>query len=279
MVWLPTSDRALVEFLTRVSIMVDGLGFERAGGVGRVTIARPAKKNAITYQMWSAIPELVAEVEADEEIDTLVVTGAGADFSAGADIGEFARVRSSAESVAGYDKAVKDAVTALAGMSKPSVAVIRGDCIGGGCQVAVACDFRFAAEGSRFGITPARLGIVYDFTCTRQLVSLIGPAHARYLLLSGQLVDAAKAREMGLLNDVFPAGELDAQVESFVDILGQRSRAAIRGMNRIIAKIQAGQRESDPEVAAIQAEALHGPDYAEGVTAFLERRAPRFTGR
>ncbi|GLY68892.1 enoyl-CoA hydratase-related protein [Amycolatopsis taiwanensis] len=259
--------------------MVEGLRFERDGGVGRLTFARPEKKNAITYQMWSAIPDVVAEVEADPEIIALVLTGAGTDFSAGADISEFGRLRSTAESAAAYDKVVEAAVTALAEMRKPSVAMIRGNCIGGGCQVSVACDFRFAQAGARFGITPAKLGIVYDFRSTRQLVGLIGPAHARYLLLSGRFVDAARAREIGLVNDVFTAEEFEAEVHSFVDTLGQRSQASIRGMNRIIEKISAGQRESDSEVEAIRSAAVHGPDYAEGVAAFLDGRPPRFTYR
>ncbi|HET6501570.1 MAG TPA: enoyl-CoA hydratase-related protein [Amycolatopsis sp.] len=257
--------------------MVEGLEFTRTGVVGRLTFTRPEKKNAISYDMWSAIPGIVGEVDADPELKVLVLTGAGADFSAGADISEFGRLRSSAEAVAAYDKAVEGAVTALAGLRKPSVAVIRGNCVGGGCQLAVACDLRFAAAEARFAITPAKLGIVYDFVSTRQLVSLIGPAHTRYILLSGKFVDAARAREIGLVNDVFPAGDLAAETESFVDILGRRSQASIRGTNRIIEKILSGQGDTDVEVEAIRSAAVHGPDYAEGVAAFLEHRPPHFT--
>jgi enoyl-CoA hydratase/carnithine racemase len=259
--------------------MVEGLEFTRDGEVGRLAFARPEKKNAITRDMWTAIPEIVAEVEADPAVKVLLVTGAGQDFSAGADISEFGELRSSAEGAATYDKVVETAVTALAGMRKPSVAMIRGNCIGGGCQVSVACDFRFAEAGARFGITPAKLGIVYDFASTRQLVSLIGPAHTRFFLLSGRLVDAARAREIGLVNDVFPAGAFEHEVAAFVETLCARSQASIRGINRIVEKILSGQRQSDAEVDAIRAAAIHGEDYAEGVAAFLERRPPRFTHR
>lgn len=257
--------------------MASGLEFARDGEVARLTFARPEKKNAITYEMWSAIPGVVAQAEADPAIKVLLVTGAGGDFSAGADISEFGSLRSSAEGAAAYDEVVVGAVTALEGMRKPSVAMIRGNCIGGGCEISVACDFRFTAPGARFGITPAKLGIVYDFLSTRQLVSLIGPAHARYFLLSGQLIDAARAREIGLVNDVFDA--LDDDVARFVATLCSRSQASIRGMNRIIEKIVAGQRETDAEVDEIRSAAIHGEDYAEGVAAFLERRPPRFTYR
>ena len=171
------------------------------------------------------------------------------------------------------------AVRALREMVKPSMAVLRGNCIGGGCQIAVACDLRFAAEGARFGITPAKLGIVYDFESTRQLVSLVGPARARYLLLSGELIDAARAREIGLVDDVVPAGELEQVADRFAATIASRSQASVRGMNRIIGKIAAGQHEPDDEVRHIRLRALTGEDYAEGVAAFLERRPPRFTFR
>ncbi|SFW80352.1 enoyl-CoA hydratase-related protein [Amycolatopsis australiensis] len=259
--------------------MTDGFDLTRDGEVARLTFTRPAKMNAITYGMWAAIPDVVAEVEADPALKVLLLTGEGEHFSAGADISEFRDLRTTAEGAASYDKAVEGAVAALTAMRKPSVAMIRGNCIGGGCQVSVACDFRFAAEGSRFGITPAKLGIVYHFDSTRQLVSLVGPAHAKYFLLSGELITAARAREIGLLNDVFPAAELEASTRAFAATLCVRSQASIRGMNRIIEKIVAGQETPDAEVEQIRSDALHGVDYAEGVAAFLERRPPRFAYR
>jgi enoyl-CoA hydratase/carnithine racemase len=259
--------------------MSEGLEFLRDGEVARLTFARPGKKNAITHDMWSAIPGIVAAVENDPTLKVLLLTGAGQDFSAGADISEFGTLRSSAEGAAAYDKAVEGAVLALSGLRKPTVAVIRGNCIGGGCQLSMACDFRFAAESARFGITPAKLGIVYDFFSTRQLVSLVGPANARYLLLSGELIEADRAREIGLLNDVFPPEALEESTGTFVRTLCSRSQVSIRGMNRIIEKILAGQREGDTEVDELRLAALHSEDYAEGVEAFLTRRPPIFTYR
>ncbi|NIH80179.1 enoyl-CoA hydratase-related protein [Amycolatopsis viridis] len=257
--------------------MAPGLEFARDGEVATLTFARPEKKNAISHDMWAAIPDVVGEVEADPGLKVLVLTGAGADFSAGADISEFGALRATADGAAAYDKVVEGAVTALAGMTKPTVAKIRGNCIGGGCQISVACDFRFAEPGARFGITPAKLGIVYDFRSTHQLVSLIGPAHARYFLLSGRLIDAVRAREIGLVNDTFD--DLDTGVADFAATLCSRSQTSVRGMNRIVGKILDGQSESDAEVEEIRLAAIHGADYAEGVAAFLSRRPPRFTAR
>ncbi|MEU4672726.1 enoyl-CoA hydratase-related protein [Amycolatopsis sp. NPDC023774] len=259
--------------------MTDGFEFTRDGEVARLTFARPEKMNAITYGMWSAIPDVVAEVEDDPALKVLVLTGAGKHFSAGADISEFRDLRSTADGAATYDKAVDGAVAALTSMRKPSVAMIQGNCIGGGCQLSVACDFRFASEDARFGITPAKLGIVFHFDSTRLLVSLVGPANAKYLLLSGELVDAVRAREIGLVNDLHSGEGLAAATAAFVGTLCSRSQASIRGMNRIIEKIAGGQQHPDDEVDAIRLAALHGEDYAEGVDAFLNRRPPKFTHR
>ncbi|WP_277068629.1 enoyl-CoA hydratase/isomerase family protein [Saccharomonospora viridis] len=256
--------------------MNDGIDFHIDGEVARLTFNRPDKMNAITHDMWSAIPDVVAAVEGDPGAKVLVVTGAGPHFSAGADIGEFRALRSTAEGAAVYDKAVTAAVQALSSLRKPSVAMVHGNCIGGGCQLAVACDFRFAAADARFGITPAKLGIVYDFLSTRQLVALIGPANARYLLLSAQLVDAEKARQLGLVNEVVEPSRLEEATTEFVRTLCSRSQTAIRGMNEIIERILSDQRESDAEIERIRSDAVHSADYAEGVAAFLERRPPRF---
>lgn len=265
--------------------MVSGLEFTSGtsggpdAGIARLTFSRPEKHNAISYDMWAAIPGIVDAVEADPAVTVLQLTGAGENFSAGADVGEFQALRAEPAAAARYDEAVLAAVRALSGMAKPTVAVIRGNCIGGGCQLSVACDLRFAAEGARFGITPAKLGIVYDFESTRQLVALVGPAHARYLLLSGELLDTTRAREIGLVNDVFPAAELEPSVQRFTETLASRSQSSVRGMNRIIDKIVRGRQEPDDDVHKIRLDALTGEDYAEGVAAFLARRPPRFTYR
>lgn len=259
--------------------MVDGLDYAVDGHTGYLTFARPEKHNAISHRMWSAIPDAVAEVESDTNVVALVLTGAGDNFSAGADIGEFTNLRSNASGAALYDKAVLAAVDALSSMRKPSIAMIRGNCIGGGCQLSVACDFRFAADGAKFGITPSKLGIVYDFESTRQLVSLIGPSRARHLLLTGDILSSEQALDYGLVDRVVTEDALSQVTASFVQTVASRSQFAVRGMNQIIGKIARGQTAPDAEVDQLRQAAVEGVDYAEGVAAFLERRKPDFPYR
>lgn len=234
-----------------------------ADGVATVVISHPAKRNAMTAAMWRAVPELLAGLGADPAVRVLVLTGAGPTFCAGADI----------SSLTGDEDPQALAVAAeeaLAGFPKPTVAAIRGFCVGGGSQLAAACDLRFAEEGASFGVTPAKLGIVYPASSTRRLASVVGPAWAKYLLFSAELIGADTALRAGFLNELVAAGELDKRVGEFVRILVSRSQ-----LTQAAAKEFAdGRTDRDAHWAA---QAAGSGDTAEGVTAFLERRAPRFT--
>lgn len=232
--------------------------------VATVVIAHPAKRNAMTAAMWRALPPLLDVLAADPAVRALVLTGEGGTFCAGADI---STLRGSPEEAQGL--AVR-AEEALAAFPKPTLAAIRGHCVGGGAQLAGACDLRFAAEGSLFGVTPAKLGIVYPASSTRRLVSLVGPATAKYLLFSGELIDAERALRTGLVDEVLPGGELDARVEEFTRILASRSQ-----LTQAAAKEFAnGRADRDTHWAE---QARGSKDTAEGVAAFLERRPPHFT--
>lgn len=160
---------------------------------------------------------------------------------------------------------------ALAAFPKPTLAVVRGHCVGGGCQLAAACDLRFAAEGALFGVTPAKLGIVYPATSTRRLVRLVGPATAKYLLFSGELIGTGRALLCGLADEVHPDGDLDARVAAFTELLATRSQ-----LTQAAAKEFADGPVDAARVAYWRRESAAGDELAEGVGAFLERRAPRF---
>ncbi|MFJ9737387.1 enoyl-CoA hydratase/isomerase family protein [Streptomyces sp. NPDC101166] len=232
--------------------------------VATVVLHHPAKRNAMTAAMWRALPPLLDELAARKDVRALVLTGAGGTFCAGADISTLRG--SSAEA---QELAVR-AEEALAAFPKPTLAVVRGHCVGGGAQLAAACDLRFAEEGALFGVTPAKLGIVYPSSATRRLVSLVGPATAKYLLFSGELIDTERALRTGLIDEVLPAAELDVRVEEFTRTLASRSQ-----LTQAAAKEFAGGR-TDRD-AHWTAQSRNASDTAEGVTAFLDRREPRFT--
>ncbi|HEX2315007.1 MAG TPA: enoyl-CoA hydratase/isomerase family protein [Thermomonospora sp.] len=239
-----------------------------ANGVATITIDRPDKRNAISAAMWRDLPGLLAGLETDPAVRVVVLTGAGGHFSAGADIAELADITDG-------DLAVT-AERALAAFPKPTVAAVRGFCVGGGCQLAAACDLRLAADDARFGVTPAKIGIVYPGWSTARLVRLIGPAAAKYLLFSGDLVDAAHALRIGLLDEVVPADHLEGRVAAFTATLTARSQLTQQGAKDIVDAAAAGTL-TDDLIDAWDAESRKGVDSAEGVAAFLERRTPRFT--
>ncbi|KQX78608.1 MULTISPECIES: enoyl-CoA hydratase/isomerase family protein [unclassified Streptomyces] len=232
--------------------------------VATVVLHHPAKRNAMTAAMWAALPPLLDTLAADPAVRALVLTGAGGTFCAGADI---STLRESPEEA--QELAVR-AEEALAAFPKPTLAAVRGHCVGGGAQLAAACDLRFAEEGARFGVTPAKLGIVYPSTATRRLVSLVGPATAKYLLFSGELIDTERALRTGLVDEVLPVDGLEERVAEFTRVLVSRSQ-----LTQAAAKEFAnGRGDRDGHWSA---QARGSGDTAEGVAAFLERREPRFT--
>ncbi|MGC3001255.1 enoyl-CoA hydratase/isomerase family protein [Streptomyces sp. G35A] len=232
--------------------------------VATVVIRHPAKRNAMTAAMWAALPPLLDALAGDPGVRALVLTGAGGTFCAGADI---STLRGSPLEAQRLSVAAEEA---LAAFPKPVLAAIRGDCVGGGAQLAAACDLRFTERGARFGVTPAKLGIVYPASATRRLVSLVGPATAKYLLFSGELIDAERALRTGLVDEVLPEGELERRVAEFTRVLVSRSQ-----LTQAAAKEFAdGRADRD---AHWSEQARGSGDAAEGVAAFLERRQPRFT--
>ncbi|WP_037863130.1 enoyl-CoA hydratase/isomerase family protein [Streptomyces sp. NRRL S-340] len=232
--------------------------------VATVVVHHPAKRNAMTAAMWRALPPLLDRLAADPGVRALVLTGADGTFCAGADISTLRESPAEAQQLAVL------AEEALAAFPRPTLAAVRGHCVGGGAQLAAACDLRFAEEGALFGVTPARLGIVYPASATRRLVSLVGPATAKYLLFSGELIGARRALRTGLVDEVLPEGGLDERVAEFTRLLTSRSP-----LTQAAAKEFAdGRTDRDAHWAA---QARGSGDTAEGVAAFLERRAPRFT--
>lgn len=226
----------------------------------------------MSFEMWSALPGLLADVAASDA-RVLVIRGTE-HFSAGADISEFATLRNGADGARRYGDTVHAGERAIARLPIPTIAAISGFCIGGGCEIALACDIRIAAGNARFGITPAKLGIVYNFTSTQQLVAAVGPAWAKQILFGADLIDAATALRIGLVNEV--ADALDGRVEQLAAGIASRARVSVRGAKQIVNRIVDGQTSEDQDISALYEAAVLSDDYAEGVNAFLAKRDPKF---
>ena len=248
------------------------------GAVATLALNRPDSHNAIRLEMYEALPALLREIDDDPDVKVLVVRGAGRKaFASGADISEFREVRGNAESARSYNERVAAAEQALEGMSKPTIAMVHGYCIGGGCGLALACDMRFADENASFAITPAKLGLVYSLESTKRLVDLVGPAQAKWVLMSGQRVDAQRAHQIRLADEVVPRDDLEKLTYEFAELLCTRAQFSIRATKQIVGRILAGQVEDDDESRELRNSSFDTEDYAEGVRAFLEKRRPEFT--
>src|SRR5215218_2837895 len=260
-----------VRMADHLTLTRDGLG----PGVAVLTIDRPAKRNALTAGMWRDLPELLAGLAADRGVRVLVVTGAGPSFCAGADIADLLSGPDADDPMAGVRRDNLAAQAALRTFPHPTVAAVRGHCIGGGVELAACCDLRFTDPTGVFGVTPAKVGVVYAPASTKALIDLVGPATTKYLLFSGELLDAATALRVGLVDRLVPADDLDAEVRRFADVLASRSALSQRATKEVAAALTTG-GDGEAEVTRWYRETIASGELAEGVGAFAERRAPRF---
>ena len=254
---------------------------DRQGSVATITLNRPEQRNAISFAMWGELSRILAQLDADRDVRVVVITGAGDDaFSAGADISDFAEHRSDSIKGRSYNDAVNGLLETLEGMATPTISMIRGFAVGGGCELAIATDLRLAAEGSRFGIPVARLGISIGHREMKGLVNLVGKGNALYILLSGRLVDAKEAKDMGLVNQVLPPERLAEATyrlaEDIASLAPLSHRANKETLRQVMAK--ASLNDLTPEEADLPLMQFDTRDYQEGYRAFLETRRPEFAG-
>jgi enoyl-CoA hydratase/carnithine racemase len=244
------------------------------GAVGTITLQRATKRNAVTYDMWVALGEACRRLAHDPTVRVVVLRGEGAHFCAGADITELLAERP--HGVPSFMDVNMAAEHALATLPKPVVAVVQGDCIGGGAAVAIDCDLRIAVQGSRFGITPAKLGIVYPPASLERAVRLLGPA-AKRLLYTGDLIDGEEALRIGLVDELLPADAVEARVDELCTTLAARSLLTQAGTKEMVAAVLAHGTVPAELAESWAREVAAAPDPREGVNAFVERRAPNFT--
>lgn len=254
----------------------DPIRLEVRGAAAHLILNRPDKRNALNAAMWGLIPVLLERALTHDEVRLLVVSGAGGSFAAGADISEFEQVYATPERAEAYSRSIATALDALAAFPRPTLAMIEGACVGGGCGLALACDMRFAAEGSRFGITPGKLGLVYTLNDTARLIRAVGVPTAKDMLFSGRLLDAPEALSAGLINRLVPVDRLAGEVEAYAALLAATSPSSARVTKQLIALVEAGQAEDDDATRALFLEAFSSADFQEGYRAFLEKRTPEF---
>lgn len=247
------------------------------GAIGYIEFNNEKRRNAMTVNMWRALPAACTEMQNDHAIRVVVLRGAGPDaFVSGADISEFTEdYRPGTEE---YNQMVGQAYDSVAGMTKPTIAQIHGFCVGGGLAIAASADFRIAAEDSQFGLPPARLGVGYSPTGIGSLVDLIGPAAVNEMVFTADLIDAVTAARWGLVNHVVGVGELGTFVRAKAATIARRAP-----MSQYAAKlaVQAHLSPTDANRSAATAAAdacLVSADYREGVAAFNDKRSADFTG-
>ncbi len=251
------------------------------GPIGWMTFNNPEQRNAMSAEMWDAVIEIVADFDADPDIRVLVLAGAGGKaFVSGIDISQLDQIRANAEQVGHHNGVAERAGVALSAVVKPTIAMIQGYCIGGGVGIALRCDLRIAAEGSKFGIPAAKLGVGYGYPGAKMLTDAIGPARAKDLFFTARQLDASEALHIGLVNHVVPAADLESFTRNYAATIAGNAPLTVKtaklAVNAAIA--DAGRRDLGTIESSVDA-CFASEDYKEGRRAFTEKRPARFSGR
>jgi enoyl-CoA hydratase/carnithine racemase len=246
--------------------------------IGVVSLNRPEVRNAVTLGMWRELAGVFSSLADDDSVRAIVLMSSGADFCVGADVSEFDKIRESRDQSAQYEVSVDACSAAIANVAKPVIAAISGYCLGGGCHLALACDFRLADHTAKLGIPSAKLSIVYGVNSVQRLLAIVGIASAKRMLYTGERYDAARALSMGLVDEI--SDDAVSAALAFAGTLASNAPLSIAGAKFMLNGLSMG--EGSLDVAAAQGMidlAADSEDFREGRRAFAEKRAPRFRGR
>ena len=254
---------------------------KKNGAIGHLVFNNPEKRNAFSLEMSLAAADVIEDFLADDAIRVIVLSGAGDKaFVSGGDISKFEKARATKEQVENYTKTGDRFRTLLKGSAKPTIAMIRGYCLGGGMAIALNCDLRICTEDASFGIPAAKLGIGYGADRLGLLVDLVGPSAAKDLLFTGRRCNAQEALRLGIVNYVLPAGDLEAFVESYAQTLARNAPLSIVAAKRVIDEhVKDSDKRDTALVDKVVADCFASQDYVEGRRAFMEKRKPVFTGK
>jgi enoyl-CoA hydratase/carnithine racemase len=259
-----------MERLVDISVM-------RRNGIARVSLNRPSVRNAVTLAMWRELAAIFTDLAGEPDVRAVVLTGAGNNFSVGADISEFGKIRLDKQQSADYEVAVDACSNAIASLGKPVVAAISGYCLGGGCHLALACDFRFADRTAAVGIPAAKLSIVYGVRSVQRLLALVGIANAKRILYSAERYSAEQGTAMGLIDEIHDDAVLAA--EQFLQHLADSAPLSVAGAKLMLNGLSMGAGALDLTAAQQLIDAASDSnDFKEGRRAFAEKRPPRFRG-
>lgn len=251
------------------------------GGVGRIVINNPARHNAISLAMWESLARHLETAAADPSVRLLVLKGAGGKaFAAGADISKFESERAGEEAVARYNAMVENIYSSIYTFPKPTIAMVRGYCIGGGLGLAICCDYRVATPGSKFALPAAKLGLGYGYPGLRRFIDQIGPSNTRDIFYTARQLDAEEAYRIGILNKVVPDGELETYVSTYAQGIAANAPLTVSAIKHITTEAlkPESQRDLDSCTAKVAA-CFASEDYKEGRKAFMEKRKPQFKGQ
>jgi enoyl-CoA hydratase len=262
-----------------IRLATENMLAEIDGSIGWMTFNKPARRNAVSLDMWEAMPVILDQFEQDPAVRVIVLKGAGDQaFVSGADISQFEKARASRESNAHYDEISGEAGRRLAACTKPTIAMIRGFCIGGGLAIAIGCDIRIANEDARFGIPAARLGLGYGASGVRQLMHLVGPSFTKEIFLTARHFSATEVKEMGLINRVVADGALEDYTRRYCATIGDNAPMTMHALKRTVAELGRGEKADLAACDRLIKACFESQDFIEGRRAFMEKRRPVFRG-
>ncbi|HEX2653960.1 MAG TPA: enoyl-CoA hydratase [Xanthobacteraceae bacterium] len=261
--------------------MTDKMISRKEGRVGYLIFNNPARHNAVSLEMWEATSRILDDFRQDDDIRVVVLTGAGGKaFVSGADISKFEDERSTQEAIARYNATTATIYDGVYQFPKPTIAMIRGYCVGGGLGLAICCDMRICTEASKFALPAVKLGLGYDYPGLKRFVDTVGPAFTKEIFYTARQFDAAEARDMGLVNRVVPDGELEAYVKNYADTIAGNAPLTVDSIKFIVSEALKGDSLADrKQCSDLVKRCFASQDYIEGRKAFMEKRKPVFTGR